>query len=243
MSEHAARFRGLTKHFGAVTAVRDLTFDVPAGRIVGLLGRNGAGKSTSLRALLGLIRPDAGDASVFGHPYPRLPRGAHRVGVSIEGLGFPRAATGRRVLEITCRSLRLPSGRADEVLDMVGLADAGNRRVRRYSTGMRQRLALGMALVADPDLLILDEPANGLDPDGIRWLRDLLRRRAADGRTVLLSSHLLADLERTVDDVVIIDRTVLYSGTLDELTAGGTHHLEDRFFEIVNGQQVGSGHA
>ncbi len=243
MNDLAVRFRGLTKHFGTVTAVQDLTFDVGSGRVVGLLGRNGAGKSTSLRALLGLIHPDTGEGTVFGHPYPRLPRAAHRVGVSIEGLGAPRAATGRRALEITCRSLGLPARRVDEVLDTVGLADAANRRVRRYSTGMRQRLALGTALLADPDLLILDEPANGLDPDGIRWLRDLLRRRAADGQTVLLSSHLLADLERTVDDVVILDRTVLYSGTLAELTGGGAQSLEDRFFDVVNAQQVGSRHA
>src|SRR3712207_4286573 len=215
-------FANVTKQFGAMTAVRDLSFEVRPGRIVGLLGRNGAGKTTSLKMLLGLNRPTAGSATVFGHPYAELPHAARRVGVTMDGINPTPGSTGRRDLRIWARTLGVPVSRVDAVLERVGLEGA-DRAVKGYSTGMRQRLALATALLADPELLVLDEPVNGLDPDGIRWLRDLLRGLAAEGRTVLISSHLLAEVEQTVDDVVILQQTLRFAGSLTELTEGGTN--------------------
>ncbi|WEH16919.1 ATP-binding cassette domain-containing protein [Streptomyces sp. VNUA24] len=229
--------RGLTKRFGEVTAVDDLTFEVRPGRIVGLLGRNGAGKTTSLRMLLGLCRPTSGEATVFGRPYAELPHAARRVGVSMDVVGPLPGASARRELTIWARTLGLPARRVEEVLDLVGLADGttASRPVKGYSTGMKQRLALATALLPDPELLVLDEPANGLDPDGIRWLRGLLRGLADEGRTVLVSSHLLAEVEQTVDDVVIIQSSLRYAGPLDELVGPGEgERLEDRFFALVD---------
>jgi ABC-2 type transport system ATP-binding protein len=228
-------FQGLTKRFGEVTAVRDLTFEVRSGRVVGLLGRNGAGKSTSLRCLLGLSAPTSGTATLFGSHYADLPGAARRVGTSLDTIGPVRGATGRRDLLIWARALGVRPGRVDEVLDFVGLVESADRRAKDYSTGMRQRHALAVALLPDPELLILDEPANGLDPDGIRWLRESLRALAAQGRTVLLSSHQLAEVEQTVDDVVIMQHTLRYAGSLSELTYQGAHRLEERFFALVDG--------
>ena len=233
MSDHVVEFSGLTKRYGEVVAVQDVSFAVGRGRVVGLLGRNGAGKTTLLRTLLGLARPDAGTAKVFGTEYPTLPRAAHRVGVSIEPMGFVPCTTGRRELRIWATTLGLPARRVDEVLDQVGLRDAAGRKTAGYSLGMKQRLALAVALLAEPELLILDEPATGLDPDGIRWLRDTLRGFAAAGGTVVLSSHLLAEVEQTVDDVVILQQSLRYVGSLDELTESGTRRLEECFFELV----------
>jgi len=224
---------GLTKRYGEVTAVEDVSFQVRLGRVVGLLGRNGAGKTTTLRMLLGLARPTAGRATVFGHPYAQLPRAAHRVGVGMDGIGPSNAATGRGDLNIWARTLGLGRSRVEQVLERVGLADDAHRKLRGFSTGMRQRHALATALLADPELLILDEPANGLDPDGIRWLRQFLRSLADEGRTVLLSSHLLAEVEQTADDIVILQRTLRYSGTVADLTRNGTVSLESSFFELV----------
>ncbi|CAK7281294.1 MULTISPECIES: ABC transporter ATP-binding protein [Streptomyces] len=224
---------GLTKRYGEVTAVEDVSFQVRPGRVVGLLGRNGAGKTTTLRMLLGLARPTAGRATVFGHPYAQLPRAAHRVGVGMDGIGPSNAATGRGDLNIWARTLGLGRSRVEQVLERVGLADDAHRKLRGFSTGMRQRHALATALLADPELLILDEPANGLDPDGIRWLRQFLRSLADEGRTVLLSSHLLAEVEQTADDIVILQRTLRYSGTVADLTRNGTVSLESSFFELV----------
>ncbi|TWV46992.1 ATP-binding cassette domain-containing protein [Streptomyces misionensis] len=224
---------GLTKRYGEVTAVEDVSFQVRPGRVVGLLGRNGAGKTTTLRMLLGLARPTAGRATVFGHPYAQLPRAAHRVGVGMDGIGPSNAATGRGDLNIWARTLGLGRSRVEQVLERVGLADDAHRKLRGFSTGMRQRHALATALLADPELLILDEPANGLDPDGIRWLRRFLRSLADEGRTVLLSSHLLAEVEQTADDIVILQRTLRYSGTVADLTRNGTVSLESSFFELV----------
>ncbi|MFK4070829.1 ABC transporter ATP-binding protein [Streptomyces sp. NPDC029674] len=225
---------GLTKNFGQVTAVQDVTFTVSPGRIVGLLGRNGAGKTTTLRMLLGLTAATAGRATVFGHHYAELPHAAHRIGVSMDGIGTLPGLSGRRDLRIWARMLGLPAHRADEVLEQVGLGDRADHKANGYSTGMKQRHALASALLADPELLILDEPANGLDPDGIRWLRTFLRSLAEEGRTVLISSHLLAEVEQTVDDVVVIQRSLRYSGSLHDLTCGGEIRLEDRFFELVD---------
>ncbi|WP_328838268.1 ABC transporter ATP-binding protein [Streptomyces europaeiscabiei] len=227
--------RGLTKRFGEVTAVDDLTYEVQPGRIVGLLGRNGAGKTTSLRMLLGLCRPTSGEAAVFGRPYAELPHAARRVGVSMDAVGPLPGASARRELAIWARTLGLPKQRVEEVLELVGLADgAASRPVKGYSTGMKQRLALATALLPDPELLVLDEPANGLDPDGIRWLRGLLRGLADEGRTVLVSSHLLSEVEQTVDDVVIIQSSLRYAGPLEGLVGTGEgERLEDRFFSLV----------
>jgi ABC-2 type transport system ATP-binding protein len=237
-------FRRMTKRYGAVAAVEDLTFDVGAGRVCGLLGRNGAGKTTSLRVLLGLAAPSSGTATVFGRPYADLPNAAHRVGASLDGAGALAGATGRRDLRIWARMLGLPARRVDDVLALVGLDEpaVAGRAVDRYSTGMRQRHALAAALLADPELLVLDEPATGLDPDGIRWLRTFLRSLADEGRTILLSSHLLAEVEQVVDDVVVLDRSLRYSGPLASLTDGGQHRLEARFFELVDAERM-VGHA
>ncbi|MFE0794418.1 ABC transporter ATP-binding protein [Streptomyces mutabilis] len=234
-----ADFRGLTKRFGEFTAVEDVTFEVPAGRIVGLLGRNGAGKTTSLRILLGLTAPTAGSATVFGKPYAELPHAAHRIGVSMDGIGVTPGVTGRRDLRIWARMLGLPRRRVDEVLERVGLDGRADKQLKGFSTGMKQRHALASALLADPELLVLDEPANGLDPDGIRWLRTFLRSLADEGRTILLSSHLLAEVEQTVDDVVILQKTLRYCGSLTELTSDGRHSLEDRFFELAESTATG----
>ncbi|MFI2032951.1 ATP-binding cassette domain-containing protein [Streptomyces buecherae] len=236
-------FRGVSKRFGPVPAVEDLSFTVRPGRVVGLLGRNGAGKTTSLRMLLGLARPTAGSTTVLGHAYGDLPDAARRVGVSMDAIGPTPGATGRRDLLVWSRTLGLPQARVDEVLDLVGLTDSADRKVKGYSTGMKQRLALATALLADPELLVLDEPVNGLDPDGIRWLRVLLRSLATEGRTVLLSSHLLAEVEQTVDDVVILQRTLRYEGELSALTSHGAERLEDRFFELTGTGTGGSVHA
>ncbi len=236
-------FHGVSKRFGPVSAVEDLSFTVRPGRVVGLLGRNGAGKTTSLRMLLGLTRPTAGSATVLGHAYGDLPHAARRVGVSMDAIGPTPGTTGRRDLLVWARTLGLPTARVDEVLDLVDLTDSADRKVKGYSTGMKQRLSLATALLADPELLVLDEPVNGLDPDGIRWLRGLLRSLAAEGRTVLLSSHLLAEVEQTVDDVVILQCTLRYAGELSALTSSGTERLEDRFFELAGAGSGGNTHA
>jgi ABC-2 type transport system ATP-binding protein len=226
-------FDSVSKHFGDTIAVQDVSFTVQPGRVVGLLGRNGAGKTTSLRMLLGLARPTAGAATFFGQTYDQLPHAARRIGVSMEGIGPVTGVSARRDLLIWATALGLGRGRVDTVLDQVGLADAAGRKIKDFSTGMKQRHALAVALLADPEVLILDEPANGLDPDGIRWLRDILRSLATEGRTVLMSSHLLSEIEQTVDDVVVIQETLRYAGTLDDLTGGGRDRLEDKFFELV----------
>jgi ABC-2 type transport system ATP-binding protein len=237
-----ARFRGVTKRFGSTTAVEDLTFDVRPGRITGLLGSNGAGKTTSMRILLGLVRPTEGEATVFGAPYHRLDRAAHRVGVSMDGVNSFPTVRGHRDLRIWARMLGLPDSRVDEVLELVGLDGRSNRRVKDYSTGMRQRHALACALLADPEFLILDEPVNGLDPDGIRWLRGFLRSLADEGRTILISSHLLSEVEQTVDDVVIIQRTLRYAGPLKDLVRESGDRLEERFFELIGTETKGVVH-
>jgi ABC-2 type transport system ATP-binding protein len=208
MTDHDGRIvvAGLTKTFGAVRAVDGLSFTVESGTITGFLGPNGAGKTTTLRMLLGLVRPDAGTATIGGHTYLDLPAPSSAVGAVLEATAFHPARTGRGHLRIYCTVNGYPRSRADEVLDLVGLADAGRRAVRGYSLGMRQRLALATALLGDPRVLVLDEPVNGLDPEGIAWMRRLLRELTGEGRTVLVSSHLLSEVQQLVDDVVIINR-------------------------------------
>jgi len=195
---------GLTKQFKRVRAVDDLSFTVEPGTVTGFLGPNGAGKTTTLRMLLGLIQPTAGTATIGGRRYADLPRPLETAGAVLESSSFHKGRTGRNHLRVLCAAAGLPARRADEALEQVGMSAAANRKVRGYSLGMRQRLGLAAALLGNPRVLILDEPANGLDPEGIRWLRGFLRSLANEGRTILVSSHLLAEVEQTVDDVVII---------------------------------------
>jgi ABC-type multidrug transport system ATPase subunit len=213
--------RGLSKSFGAVRAVDDLSFTVEPASITGFLGPNGAGKTTTLRMALGLERPDAGTATFDGVAYADLRSPVRTVGAVLE-TAFHPARSGRNHLRVYCRAAGLPVSRADEVLAQVGLADAGRRRAGGYSLGMRQRLALATALLGDPAVLVLDEPANGLDPEGIHWLRGFLRHLAhAEGRTVLVSSHLLSEMEQTADRVVIVGAgRLVREGSLADLRSG-----------------------
>lgn len=227
-----AEFDRFSKSYGKNHVVVDLSFAVPEGRVVGLLGRNGAGKSTALRGLLGLLRPTSGQARVAGVEFARLSSPAQVVGYSVDGVSSLRYARAEDDLRTWAGLVGEPTTRADELLEIVGLSQKRRTRVQKLSTGQRQRQALAIALLAKPRLLILDEPTNGLDPQGIRWLRRLIRDYAAEGNSVLLSSHMLAEVEHTVDDVVILDRTVRYCGSLAELTRGGSS-LEDRFFDLV----------
>nr|WP_297422747.1 ATP-binding cassette domain-containing protein [uncultured Actinotalea sp.] len=228
----------VTKVYRDTTALQDVSFEARPGRVLGLLGRNGAGKTTALRITLGLTSPTAGSATVLGRPYAQLPDGPRRVGSTFDGDGQPPGVTGAKALALWATMLDLPRARVGEVVDLVGLRGAERKAVSAYSTGMRQRLDLAVALLADPEVVVLDEPANGLDPDGIRWLRDLLRRLAAEGRTVIVSSHLLAEVEQTVQDVVVLQSTVRYSGPLEDLT-GGRRRLEEAFFDLVDAPVAG----
>lgn len=216
--------RGLSKRFGKVQAVRDLSFTAEPGRVTGFLGPNGSGKTTTLAMLLGLVRADAGTATVGGRPYASLERPGLAVGASLSA-DFHPAHTGRAHLDIARRAIGLPASVVDEKLALVGLAAAADRKTGGYSLGMRQRLALATALLGDPGVIMLDEPINGLDPEGIRWIRLFLRHLASEGKTVLLSSHLLSEVQQTVDDVVVIRRGELaYAGTLADLQQGSGEH-------------------
>jgi ABC-2 type transport system ATP-binding protein len=217
----AIEMQGLSKHFGSVQAVKDLSFGVRAGRVTGFLGPNGAGKSTTLRMLLGLIRADSGTAGFGGRRYDELEHPSGHVGAVLEHASFHPGRSGRNHLRVLAAAGRHPDSRVGEVLEQVQLADAADRRVGGYSMGMRQRLAIAAALLGDPEVLILDEPTNGLDPPGIRWMRGLLRAEAARGRAVLVSSHLLSEVAQSVDDVVVISRGVLRgSGPLEQVLGG-----------------------
>ena len=196
----------LSKRFGKVEAVSGLSFSVAPGRVTGFLGPNGAGKSTTLRMLLGLVRADAGAATFAGRRYEELPHPSAQVGAVLEDASFHPGRSGRNHLRVLAAAGGHPPARIDEVLERIGLADAADRRVKGYSMGMRQRLAIAAAMLGDPDVLILDEPTNGLDPPGIRWVRELLRAEAGRGRTVIVSSHLLSEVAQSVDDVVVISR-------------------------------------
>jgi ABC-2 type transport system ATP-binding protein len=210
----------ITKRFGSTLAVDDLSFVVRPGTVTGFLGPNGAGKSTTLRAILGLVHPDRGATRVLGRPYRDLERPLHQVGAVLETFDAHPGRSGRNHLRVLAAAAGLPRSRVDEVLDLVDLTGAGRRRAKGYSLGMRQRLGLAAGLLGDPGVLVLDEPANGLDPQGIRWLRDLLRSLAAEGRTVLVSSHVLAEVAQTVDDVVIIHHgKLIRQAAMDEVQA------------------------
>jgi ABC-2 type transport system ATP-binding protein len=212
---------GLIKRFGTVTAVDRLTFTVAGGTVTGFLGANGAGKTTTMRMLLGLISPTEGTATIDGRSYRDLPDRTHHVGATLEATGFHPGRTARNHLRIRATAGRIPTRRVSEVLDIVDLTDAADRRVGTFSLGMRQRLGLASALLGDPEVLILDEPANGLDPEGVRWLRGLLKDLGASGRTVLVSSHALAEVTLTADRVVVIDHgRLVMEAALDELLAG-----------------------
>jgi ABC-2 type transport system ATP-binding protein len=211
--------RDLTKRFGTTVAVDGLSFTARPGKVLGFLGPNGAGKTTTLRVLLGLMQPSSGSATVGGRPYRELKEPIRQVGAVLEGPQFHPGRTGRNHLRVLATAAGLPAARVDEVLRVVELNGAGEKRLKTYSLGMRQRLSLAGALLGDPHALVLDEPANGLDPQGIRWLRDFLRAQAGDGRTVLVSSHVLAEMAQTVDEVAVISRGRLVAeGSLEELT-------------------------
>jgi ABC-2 type transport system ATP-binding protein len=210
--------QNLTKNFGQVAAVQNLSFHVEPGSVTGFLGPNGAGKTTTLRMLLGLVNPTSGYATINGQPFDRLGNPGRVVGAVLEAQGFHPSRTARNHLLVYAAAMGLPDHRADEVLGLVGLGTVAGRAAGGFSLGMKQRLALATALLGDPQVLVLDEPANGLDPEGIAWLRTFLKAFAGSGRTVLISSHLLAEVEQTIDQVVIISRgQTMYYGPLEEL--------------------------
>ncbi|OCC10180.1 ABC transporter ATP-binding protein [Streptomyces sp. PTY087I2] len=233
--------RDLQKEFRGTRAVDGVSFDVRPGRVTGFLGPNGAGKTTTLRMILGLIRPTGGSALLWGRPYAELAAPTRRIGVGLDGGAFVGRRTGRGHLRCYAPAAGCGPERVDQLLADVGLSGAADRPVAGYSTGMKQRLSLASALLGDPELLILDEPANGLDPEGMLWLREFLRDFAASGRTVLLSSHLLGEMEQTVDDVLLMHHgRLLNSGPLDGLLEPG-ERLESAFLRLTragNGARI-----
>ncbi|WP_127497746.1 ABC transporter ATP-binding protein [Actinoplanes solisilvae] len=219
----------LTKQYKRLRAVDDLSFRVRSGRVTGFLGPNGAGKTTTLRMLLGLVTPTAGTATFGSRKYVDLPDPVREVGAVLEASSANRGRTGRNHLRMICRAAGLPDSRADEVLATVGLTPAANRKFKGYSLGMKQRLGIAAALLGDPRVLILDEPANGLDPEGIRWMRDLLKSLAAEGRTVLVSSHLLGEMQLLADDVVIVAAgKLIRQGPVHDVLGDGSGHAQVR---------------
>ncbi|ETT56246.1 ATP-binding cassette domain-containing protein [Paenibacillus sp. FSL P4-0338] len=226
----------LVKRRGKEVILSGITFEARPGRVTGFLGPNGAGKSSTLRILLGLDHATSGSALIHGKPFAELQHPLRTVGAALDGSGAHPMRTGRAHLRWIACAAGLPRSRVEEVLDIVGLTKAAGTRVKRYSLGMGRRLGIAAALLADPEILILDEPVNGLDPEGIRWIRTFLRQRAEAGNTVLLSSHLMGELAETVDDVVIIKQgRIVADGTLEEVT--GSHStLEQAFFALTSGQ-------
>jgi ABC-2 type transport system ATP-binding protein len=213
---------GLTKRYGAVTAVEDLTFTVPAGQVTGFLGPNGAGKSTTMRLILGLDTPDSGTVTVGGRPYPAYRRPLFQAGALLEAKACHGGRTARNHLLCLAASNGIPRARVEEVLDLTGLAGAARRRAGGFSLGMSQRLGIAAALLGDPPVLMLDEPVNGLDPEGVVWIRTLLRSLAAQGRTVLLSSHLMSEMAVTADRLIIIGRgRLIAQASMAEFLAAG----------------------
>jgi len=230
----AIEFRDLAKKYGKVRSVRKLTATIAEGKITGLLGPNGAGKSTSLRCLLGLAKPTSGEATIPGLPYRQLRNPSSQIGAVLDSRGFHGGLTGRQNLKVMAAAAKIPDSRVDEVLKLVDLDGAANKRAKSYSLGMKQRLSLAGALLGDPKVLILDEPANGLDPIGIAWLRGFLRQLAAEGKTILVSSHQLAEMQHTVDDVIIMNHGMLMAqGSVTEIIGDGT--LEQAFLKLTAG--------
>ena len=229
--------RGLTKRYGDTLAVDDLTFDVQPGTVTGFLGPNGSGKSTTMRLIMGLDAPTRGTALIGGRPYPALDWPLRTAGALLEARSFHPGRTARAHLAALAAGGGIPRRRVDEVLSLVGLADAASRRAGTFSLGMGQRLGIAAALLGDPRVLLLDEPVNGLDPEGVRWIRGLMRSLAAEGRTVLVSSHLISELAQTADRVIVIDRGRLLADTsVEDLAARGGGSLEDAFFGLTTGE-------
>ena len=225
-------FRGLTKAYKDVVAVKDLSATIEAGRITGFLGPNGAGKSTALKCLLSLAAPTSGSALIRGSIYADLSNPMRVVGAVIESGGFNQSVSGVKNLKIIAAAAGIPDARAFEVLDLVDLTDARNKKVKEYSLGMKQRLSLASALLGEPEILVLDEPANGLDPIGIAWLREFLKKLARNGHSILISSHQLAEMQNTVDDVLIVHKgRLIAEGTMAEIVGSGT--LEEAFIKLV----------
>ncbi len=215
---------GLTKVYPRVRAVDDLSFTVEPGRVTGFLGPNGSGKTTTLRMMLNLVTPTKGNATIGGHRYASLAEPLGTVGAVLEASSAHKGRTGRNHLRIVCAAAGYPAERADQVLDLVGLTPAAKRKFKGYSLGMRQRLGIAAAMLGDPKVLILDEPANGLDPEGIRWMREFLRAFAAQGRTVFVSSHLLSEMEQLADDVIIIAAgKMITQGPVERIVDGMAH--------------------
>ena len=225
--------RGLTKHYGRTVAVRDLTFTVRPGVVTGFLGPNGAGKSSTLRMLTGLDRPDAGQATVNGRPYRELRLPLREVGAMLEAKSFHPGRSARAHLSALAASNAIPGRRVEEVLGLVGLTAVAGRRAGKFSLGMAQRLGIAAALRGDPGIVILDEPVNGLDPEGIHWIRNLMKSLAAEGRTVLVSSHLISEVAQTADELIVIGQgRLLAQTTVAELSATASS-LEDAFFRLT----------
>jgi ABC-2 type transport system ATP-binding protein len=225
--------RGLTKHYGRVAAVRDLTFTVRPGVVTGFLGPNGAGKSTTMRILIGLDRPDAGAATVNGQPYRELRRPLREVGAMLETRSFHPGRSARAHLGALAVSNAIPERRVEEVLRLVGIEAVARRRAGKFSLGMAQRLGIAVALLGDPGIVVLDEPVNGLDPEGIRWIRALLKSLAAEGRTVLISSHLINEVAATADELIVIGQGRLLAHTTVAELAATASSLEDAFFRLT----------
>jgi ABC-2 type transport system ATP-binding protein len=224
---------GLVKNYGRTVAVRDLTFTVRPGVVTGFLGPNGAGKSTTMRMLIGLDRPDAGQATVNGKRYRELRAPLREVGSMLEAKSFHPGRSARAHLGALAVSNAIPDRRVDEVLALVGLETAGHRRAGKYSLGMAQRLGIAAALLGDPGIVILDEPVNGLDPEGIRWIRNLLKSLAAEGRTVFISSHLISEVAQTADELIVIGQGRLLAHTTVAELSSTANSLEDAFFRLT----------
>jgi ABC-2 type transport system ATP-binding protein len=232
----------LTKRYGSVVAVDGLSFDVRPGVVTGFLGPNGSGKSSTMRAILGLDTPNAGRATVNGRAYADLAWPLREVGALLEAKAFHPGRTARSHLAALAASSGIPRPRVDEVLDAVGLSNAAGRRVRGFSLGMAQRLGIAAALLGDPGVLLLDEPVNGLDPEGVRWIRDLLRGLATDGRTVFVSSHLISEMALTADRLVVINHGRLLAETTVEALAARYATLEDAFLELTSADTAAPPH-
>jgi ABC-2 type transport system ATP-binding protein len=230
----AIEFLDLGKKYGKVRSVRKLTASIAEGRITGLLGPNGAGKSTSLRCLLGLAKPTSGSTKILGVQYKDLKNPLGQIGAVLDSRGFHGGLTGKQNLKVMAAAAKIKDSRVDEVLKLVDLEAAANKKAKSYSLGMKQRLSLAGALLGNPKVLILDEPANGLDPIGIAWLRGFLRTLADEGKTILVSSHQLAEMQSTVDDVIIINHGMLMAqGSMKEIIGEGS--LEDAFLKLTAG--------